>query len=139
RADDLLVPTLYGPVLGLDLHDHREWRGIPYAQAERWKRPVAPDAWRADGPLPGQHFGAHCPQPGEFDPTFFNESCLFLNVSVPPGAAAGAKLPVIVDVHGGGDVVGWGREATSALVQHGVIVVTLNYRLGVLGFLALPQ
>jgi para-nitrobenzyl esterase len=142
RADDeaVLVTTASGVVRGQDLGTRREWRGIPYAappvQDLRWKPTAPPIPW--SGVRDALDFGPHCLQPWWEGGLVGSEDCLYLNVSVPLQAAPGSNFPVIVDIHGGGDVVGWGMEDTGSLVRHDVIVVTLNYRLGVLGFLAHP-
>jgi para-nitrobenzyl esterase len=89
-------------------------------------------------------FGSHCLQPAAFGDdgsvtsTEGSEDCLFLNVFAPAGTSASSHLPVIVHLHGGGNAFGWGEEDASAFVAHGVIVVTLNYRLGGLGFVGHP-
>lgn len=130
------------------------YRGIPYAVAPtpanglRW-RPTQPLA-RQDTTLRATAFGLFCPQPLGRDSAAQagvadtlgagqSEDCLFLNVWTPPGATAQSRLPVMVFIHGGAFVLGHG----SAPVYNGaylaaadtVVVVTLNYRLGALGFL----
>ena len=125
------------------------WRGIPYAAAPvgdlRW-RPPQPAA-RFDGVRQAGVFGASCPQIAE-SPTQLSplgpqsEDCLFLNVWAPRSAAGkGGRLPVMVWLHGGGFIAGAGSEAQfdgTAFARQGVILVTLNYRLGRLGFFAHP-
>ncbi len=89
-------------------------------------------------------FGDHCMQLQPFGKMEFgdageSENCLFLNIWTP--ATAGARLPVMVWIHGGGFIAGAGDladEDGAALARHGIVVVTLNYRLGIFGFLALP-
>ncbi len=112
------------------------YKGIEYARAGRWQysTPIAPLAGLADA------FGPICPQP---DPQHklpaMDENCLYLNVWVPKGTAPGAGLPVMVYIHGGAFVSGYGSAKLfdgSALAHQNVIFVTLNYRLGALGFLA---
>jgi len=110
-----------------------EFRGIQYANATRWQPPQAPTA-TTDTKIANK-FGATCPSvgaPGEA------EDCLFLNVYVPPDAKVDAKLPVLVFSHGGGFVAGSGQAypATSLAAENNMIVVTLNYRLGALGWLS---
>jgi para-nitrobenzyl esterase len=125
------------------------WRGIPYAAAPvgdlRW-RPPQPAA-KFDGVRKAHAFGPACPQVAE-SPTQLSplgpqsEDCLYLNVWAPASAAAGKrKLPVMVWLHGGGFIAGSGSEAQfdgATLARQGVILVTLNYRLGRLGFFAHP-
>jgi para-nitrobenzyl esterase len=125
------------------------WRGIRYAQAPiadlRWKPPVTePDA---TGEVPAAAFGASCIQPearGDLasiysdDPGSLSEDCLSLNIWA---QAATRKAPVFVWIHGGALVSGSSRLGMydgAALARKGVVVVTINYRLGVLGFLAHP-
>ena len=125
------------------------WRGIPYAAAPvgdlRWRAPQP--AANFGGTLKAHAFGPACPQVAE-SPTQLSplgpqsEDCLTLNIWAPASASAGKrKLPVMVWLHGGGFIAGTGAEAQfdgAALARQGVIVVTLNYRLGRLGFFAHP-
>jgi para-nitrobenzyl esterase len=124
--------------------------GIPYAAAPvgrlRWMAPQVPAKWA--GVRDANHYGSACPQlPSAWLPEMLgrkemqtNEDCLYLNVWT-PRLSAGARLPVMVWVHGGGNVEGsqeW-PPLGPALAEHGVVVVTINYRLGVLGYLAHPE
>ena len=115
------------------------WRGIPYASAERFRPPAAAAPWR--GVREARDFGPVAPQDrqGQFTgpPTGvpMSEDCLSLNVMAPP---TGSGLPVIVWIHGGAYSVGSSREVRrqgEVLVHGGVIFVSLNYRLGALGWL----
>jgi carboxylesterase type B len=111
------------------------YEGIRYGSAKRWK---APTAVRAAGLFRATAFGAICPQdPG--DGTNQSEDCLYLNLWTPTGSS-GKKLPVLVFIHGGAFVSGAGSlpvyDGGRLAVRGNVIVVTLNYRLGALGFLA---
>ena len=137
-VEPLVVSTLSGPVQGLELASGaKEWRGIPYAAPPignlRWRHPIPPTPWsevRA-----ADEFASPCIQ-ADFDGTAIgSEDCLYLNVFAPPASAAGSGLPVMVHLHGGGNGVGQANQEPARLVQDGVIVVTLNYRLGVFGFL----
>jgi para-nitrobenzyl esterase len=86
-------------------------------------------------------FAPHCPQPPSgFGVASTSENCLYLNVYTPAGAKIGGRdLPVMVRIHGGAFITGESDDYDpAALVRHGVIVVTINYRLGALGFLAQP-
>lgn len=117
------------------------YQGIPYAQppvdALRWQPPQAA-AWPPTPPLQAIDFGNECAQPGILVHAG-DEDCLYLNVWTPREAINGArKLPVMVFIHGGAFFEGSGSKPTfegSALASGGVVVVTLNYRLGALGFL----
>lgn len=126
-----------GPVLK---NDSGVYKGIPYAAAptgsRRWRppQPVAP--WSE--PRRFDEFGPICPQEGI--EVGMDEDCLYLNVWTPP-ADAGDNLPVMAWIHGGAFLTGSGSDEIydgEALSKHGVVVVTFNYRLGPLGFMAHP-
>lgn len=142
------VKTKSGVVEGKDDGTVRAFLGIPYAQPPvgdlRWKAPLPAAKWR--GVRRAAEFGAHCMQGDVFgDMTFRDaggsEDCLTLNVWV-PAKAPSAKLPVMVWIYGGGFVAGTtseGRQDGTHLAQQGVVVVSMNYRLGVFGFLVHPE
>ena len=121
------------------------FKGIPYAAAPvgplRWRAPQPPAPWT--GERDAAAFRADClhePDPGDAAPSAapLSEDCLHLNVWRP--AAAGA-LPVLVWIHGGGYMQGGSSPAIydgSALAREGLVVVSLNYRLGRLGFFSHP-
>jgi para-nitrobenzyl esterase len=135
----LEVGTAAGHLRGKQVGATDEYLGIPYAAppvgALRWAPPQPPAHWH--GTRPATAFAAHCPQPvGVFGRPSTSENCLYLNVFRPAGHRD-SKLPVMVWIHGGGYVGGESDDYDpSALVANGVIVVTINYRLGALGFLA---
>lgn len=119
---------------------------IPFAAPptgeRRWRAPVPPAGW--DGVRDATALGVACPQPvrplavagGVADRQ--SEDCLQLNIWRPKGAR---RLPVMVWLHGGANVIGSGTFPVfdgTALARGGVIVVTINYRLGLLGFFAHP-
>jgi len=137
----LVVGTADGQVRGLTSGVVNEYLGIPYAAPPvgklRWQPPQPPARWR--GIRPATRFAPHCPQPAStFGRASSSENCLFLNVFA-PATHRGRALPVMVWIHGGALVAGESDDYDpSALVGHHVIVVTLNYRLGALGFLAHP-
>jgi para-nitrobenzyl esterase len=120
------------------------FRGIPYASApvgaRRWKRPAAPTAWA--GIRDATAFGHICPQIGGAGAQVGDEDCLFLNVWT-PSPRPSSPLPVIVFIHGGDWIYGSGSLAAydgTLLAEAGpAVVVTINYRLGATGFLALPE
>ena len=121
------------------------FKGIPYAAPPvgslRWRAPRPVANWQ--GVRKADQFGAPCVQPLRTDPkqTRGNEDCLYLNLWTPAKSAA-ERLAVMVWIHGGGF-----RDGTGAMLLHdgeelakkGVILVTINYRLGVLGFFAHPE
>ena len=123
----------------------REFLGIPYAAAPvgnlRWRPPVPHAPWFQT--LDATQFANHCPQTASpFGIASTTEDCLFLNVFTPEsngGGGIGEPRPVMVWIHGGALVDGESNDYDpTAMVKDGVIVVTINYRLGILGFLAHP-
>jgi len=140
------VETREGAVRGVRAAGVDRFLGIPYAAAPvgdlRWRPPEPHPRWK--GVRDATRFGDHCPQGASpFGLASTNEDCLFLNVFMPAhgdGAEeTGNHLPVMVWFHGGALLVGESDDYDPVrLVAKGVIVVTVNYRLGVLGFLAHP-
>ncbi|OBF26175.1 carboxylesterase/lipase family protein [Mycobacterium sp. ACS4331] len=141
--DSGVVHTLTGPVRGLVAADYRLFQGIPYAAPPtgglRWAPPQPPQPWTGlrDASTPGPR----CIQDTALDPGSGrrdSEDCLTVNVWTPAGAA---DRPVMVWIHGGGFANGSGAMYdASRLVERGdIVVVTFNYRLGALGFLAHPS
>jgi len=138
-----LVFTFSGLVRGsVSSAGIREFLGIPYATPPvgnlRWQPPVPHAPWFA--PLEATKFANHCPQPASpFGLASVTEDCLFLNVYTPDSAVFSGPRPVMFWIHGGALVSGESDDYDpTALVKDGVIVVTINYRLGALGFLAHP-
>ena len=131
--------TRDGAVRGLVTKNTSEFLGIPYAAppvgALRWRPPQPAARWA--GVRSATSFGPHCAQSASpFGEASTSENCLFLNVFA-PASGIRAGLPVMVWIHGGALVTGESDDYDpTALVQHGVIVVSINYRLGALGFLA---
>jgi para-nitrobenzyl esterase len=138
-GDRPIALTESGVVIGLRAEAMNEFLGIPYAAP-----PVGTRRWRPPqgyGLFPGfllqtTQFGSECTQPGGIG----SENCLFLNVYTPRSASGnggGPGLPVMVWIHGGGLTAGSSDGFDpKRLVKEGVIVVTINYRLGYLGFFA---
>lgn len=139
-----VVATKTGPVRGVVAHGVENFLGIPYAAPPtgdlRWRSPQPAARWQ--GVRSAQSFGGACPQALSIDsPRIEDEDCLFVNVERPLGTNSGAKLPVFVYIHGGGFSGGSGdnENPNRVVEQNGVIGVTMNYRLGVFGFLAHPS
>jgi len=160
---DVVRTTVYGRVEGVDDSARSGtcfWKGIPFAKppvgALRWHAPVAPEPW--SGVLPTRAFGPACAQNGRiygpglnntYDATIAttlnqavgSEDGLYLNIWRP--ATPEARLPVIFFIHGGSLVSGYTADPMydgAALARAAnAVVVTASYRLGVLGWLNLPQ
>jgi para-nitrobenzyl esterase len=159
---DVERQTRFGPVVGIEDTGTGTyaWKGVPFAKAPvgdlRWKAPVDPDGWKA--PLATQQFANACVQYGRiygpgannrYDPTIGttlnqavgSEDCLYLNIWRP--ADRRGNRPVIVFVHGGSNVSGYTADPVydgAALAKAtDSIVVSVNYRLGIFGFLNVPQ
>lgn len=133
----LLAHTPLGNLRGAMAKGIVVWKGIQYATAPRFMAPVPAKAWQGTkdalsfGPIaPQQQNGISGTEPN-------NEECLYLNVWSP--AADGRQRPVMVWIHGGGFVIGSGSSAMyngTEMAKNGdVVIVTINYRLGPLGFL----
>jgi para-nitrobenzyl esterase len=147
-ADPLKVKTEHGKIQGKLINDGKvqAYLGIPYAAPPvgnlRWKAPEPPARWK--GVRDATSFGAHCAQNHVFDDMIFqdagaSEDCLYLNVYTPASAKANSRLPVMFWIHGGGYSGGSASEPRhngDFLPTKGVVLVTINYRLGVFGFLA---
>ncbi len=155
RRPDPVVMTGAGALSGFWDGDVARFHGIPFAAP-----PVGPHRWRPPGPVdrwegrrPARTFGPAPiqPQPRRNSVIFhanfadrrsltMSEDCLYLNVCTPdPSPEAG--LPVMVWIHGGGNRFGYGSQDihdAANLARRGAVVVTFNYRLGALGFLAHP-
>lgn len=134
-----------GPIAGAARNGLHAYLGIPYAATTagemRWRPPVPPPGWTKLRKT--TKYGRSCPQ-GKLEkfntPGPYSEDCLSLNVWT-PATGPDDSLPVMVWIHGGGFVIGSGGTDMyngSELARKGVVVVTFNYRLGALGFLAHP-
>jgi para-nitrobenzyl esterase len=137
-----VVRTSDGAVRGLANGAVDEFLGIPYAAppvgALRWRPPQPAARWF--GVRDATQFGPHCPQlASPFGQASTSENCLFLNAVTPSWRPPRRRTPVMVWIHGGALVTGESDDyLPTKLVQDGVTVVTINYRLGALGFLAHP-
>jgi para-nitrobenzyl esterase len=145
-----VVDTSHGPVRGVDNGDVKSWRGVRYAAAPagelRWRAPEPPKPWSE--PVDASTVGPVCPQPT--DPRIpidlggpQGDDCLTLNVWASSNTNAGDGKPVMVWVHGGAYILG---SSAQPLYHGGVlagggeaVIVTINYRLGALGFLDLSS
>ncbi|MFD0201065.1 MULTISPECIES: carboxylesterase/lipase family protein [Saccharothrix] len=139
-SDHAAVRTDAGLVRGTTNANVRSYEGIPYAAPPvgdlRWHSPVPPVPW--SGVLDATRPGDRCPQASVGGrPASASEDCLYLDVTAPRGAR---KAPVLVWLHGGGLMNGAGSDylPTRLVRRGGLVVVTVNYRLGNLGFFGFP-
>jgi para-nitrobenzyl esterase len=144
------ITTTSGPITGtlVNTGKTRAYLGIPYAAPPtgdlRWRAPQPPTPWKT--PLAATAFGHHCYQFGVSADMVFrdagpSEDCLTLNLWAPASASPSTKLPIMVWIHGGGFTSGGSsepRQDGQFLAARGVVVVSMNYRLGMLGFLTHP-
>ena len=148
-ADPLVVDTSAGAVRGTagvsDGRGFRTFQGIPYAASpageRRWQPPAEPPRW--DGVRDATGPGLRCVQDTRVDPDYgrpTGEDCLNLTVWSPQGARPADPRPVMVWIHGGGFLNGSSDiyDARWLATRGDIVVVTVNYRLGALGFLAHP-
>ena len=146
----LVVSTDKGKIQGRSAEGIDQFLGVPYAAppvgALRWAAPQPVTPW--PGIRSAQSYGNRCPQLASGNgPRSDTEDCLYLNVFTPPGSQAGngdrrdaGRLPVLVMIHGGGLVNGSGDQHDGSLIVNTdhIVVVSINYRLGVFGFLDVP-
>lgn len=139
--NETLQKTLYGTVQGLEVNESKTllWKGIPYAKAPvgnlRWKAPMKLDSWTGvydatkNGNIGIQASGTK---------VLGNEDCLNLDIYRPNSNEA--NLPVLVYIHGGNNQSGTSQEinAQKLAVNANIIVISINYRLGLFGFNNLP-
>ncbi|MBW8896982.1 MAG: carboxylesterase family protein [Massilia sp.] len=132
-----------GLIAGAEKDGVRTWFGVPYAAPpigqNRWRAPQGVVPWK--GVRETTAFSPACRQTATWIPKPQSEDCLYLNVWAPT-TAKGQKLPVMVWIHGGGYYGGTGSQSNydgASLTRRGVIVVTINYRLGIFGFFSHPE
>lgn len=150
-----MVETEYGKICGVEHETYTEYRGIPYAKAPvgelRWKAPREPEPWT--GIMEAVNFANTCMQdPPSMQPTDrdfhsnpqyerpFSEDCLYLNIWVPKYRTE-EKMPVMFWIHGGAYLGGSASEIEfdgKSFCEHGIILVSIEYRCNVFGFLAHP-
>jgi len=145
-ASDPIVETASGRVRGRVEGDAAVFRGIPFARAQRFEAPGAPEPWsgvraaHAYGAAPPQSSDALLARLGLFPTEPQSEDCLALNVWTP--ACDAARRPVLVWIHGGAFACGAGSlplyDARRLATRGDAVVVTSNYRVGALGFLQHP-
>ncbi|MHB1698862.1 MAG: carboxylesterase/lipase family protein [Acidobacteriaceae bacterium] len=143
---NLRVKTKQGKIEGKEEGPARAFLGIPYAAPPlgqlRWQPPMPAAKWK--GVRQATEFGSRCMQEKLYADMIFrdpgpSEDCLTLNVWTPPAADKKSKLPVMVWIYGGGYVTGGTsepRQDGANLSKNGVVVVSMNYRLGIFGFFA---
>jgi len=139
-----VVCTQSGQLQGAVEGSYRVFRGIPFAAPPvgnlRWRPPAPPAKWQ--GVRSATAFGNRCPQVDRSGVPLGDEDCLTLNVYAVNPPASSKQQPVIVIIHGGGNRAGSAQDApwndVTLLAGHGVIVVTVQYRLGLLGWLVSP-
>ena len=143
--DEPVIQTAAGMVRGVKEGDVDIFRGIPFAAPPvgefRWRPPQPVTPW--EGVRDVKEFGPTCAQggwgaaPGTIGEGS-SEDCLYLNVWKPAGAKQGTKLPIMVWIHGGAFVGGSGNTSGFGFATKGLILVSINYRLGRLGHFAFP-
>ncbi len=156
-----IISTPCGDIKGITSEKEgvTDFRGIRYATAGRWEYPEPVTKW--EGVYDATAYGSCSCQPRAFyneeenpgkifyynefrkgEVYTYDEDCLFLNIRTPQTATNGSKLPVLIYIHGGGFTGGCGHEKHfdgPVWAKKGVIAVTINYRLGPMGFVCLPE
>ncbi len=142
------VKTANGTLMGTELSGISMFKGVPYAQPPvgdlRWKEPQPVKNW--EGTRMADHFAARAMQLPVYSDMKFrsdgvSEDCLYLNIWT-PAKKASEGLPVLVYFYGGGFMAGDGSEFRydgESMARRGIVSVTVNYRLGVFGFMAHPE
>ncbi len=154
-GSDVTLETPQGDLVGESVGEGAArvsvFKGVPYAVPpvgiRRWKPTEAAPGWQ--GKRVAQAFSPACMQPSQMEEHFYytpgpqmSEDCLYLNVWTGAEPGAGEKRPVMVWIHGGSLVDGSGSTSLyngAALARKGVVVVTINYRLNVFGYMAHPE
>jgi para-nitrobenzyl esterase len=143
-----IVKTSNGILQGTQLSGISMFRGVPYAEPPvgdlRWKEPHPVKNW--EGTRKADHFAPRAMQLPVFSDMKFrsdgvSEDCLYLNIWT-PAKTGKEELPVLVYFYGGGFIAGDGSEFRydgESMARRGIVSVTVNYRLGVFGFMAHPE
>jgi len=158
--DNLRVTTKYGVVRGMPDGDSILFKGVPFAKPPvgelRFHSPVEPEPWEGELDCTKAHSVAcqynrrkisaesclKVETKEEVARPTISEDCLYLNIWTPAERKEGEKLAVLCWIHGGMFTIGWGHEPEidgKLMNQKGVILVTIGYRLGAMGFLAHPE
>ncbi|MBQ1996366.1 MAG: carboxylesterase family protein [Clostridia bacterium] len=154
-----VISTPCGEIKGSAADGVIAFKGIRYATAERWAYPVITEKW--NGVYDATSYGNCSYQPRAFyneeenpgkifyynefrkgETYTYDEDCLFLNIWTPEDASESSRMPVLVYIHGGGFTGGCGHEKHfdgPVWAKKGVVAVTINYRLGPMGFACLPE
>lgn len=154
-TSDAMTTVSQGKISGYTENGINIYKGVPYAKAQRFKAPVEADAW--EGVRSCRNYGPTCPQAVRqgwqndeiafafnWDDGYPGEDCLRANIWTPAKGADGGKRPVMLWLHGGGFSAGSGQELPgydgANLARKGdVVVISINHRLNVLGFLDLSD
>lgn len=144
QAQLLRTTVAQGKIEGIEYNGFALYKGIPYAEAPvgklRWKAPVAKKPWR--GVYNADKWGNRPPQmndPNQYGNEIpMSEDCLYLSVET-PAKSKDEKLPVFVMIHGGGFLTGSYAGTMDHFVREGIIYVSIEYRLGSLGFMPHPE
>lgn len=154
-----IISTPCGDIKGTVSDGIIDFKGIRYANCRRWTYPEIMTEW--NGVYDASEYGNCSYQPRAFyneeenpakifyynefrkgERYLYDEDCLFLNIRTPENATPESNLPVLVYIHGGGFTGGCGHEKHfdgAVWAKNGVVSVTINYRLGPMGFLCLPE
>ena len=143
EAQLLRTTVAQGEVEGTEYKGFALYKGIPYAEAPigklRWKAPVAKQPWK--GVYKADKWGARPPQPNvprqRGSEILMSEDCLYLSVET-PAKSKSDKLPVFVMIHGGAFLTGSYSGTQESFVKEGIVYVSIEYRLGALGFMSHP-
>ncbi len=143
-AQLLKTTVAQGKIEGVEYEGHALYKNIPYAEAPvgnlRWKAPVAKKPWA--GVYKADRWGNRPPQPTDPNQNGneipMSEDCLFLSVET-PAKSTNDRLPVFVMIHGGAFLTGSYSGTQESFVRDGIIYCSIEYRLGVLGFMTHPE